>query len=202
MPITRRFPPGLIPAALAAALAMGPGCAGAKAPVGSEAPAIQLTDAEGKQHSLAAYEDQVVVLEWINPECPFSRRHAEEKTMIDLAAGRPVVWLAVNSTKPDHENYLTPAEHQAYNEQMGIEYPVLYDSSGAVGRAYGAKTTPHMYVITDGRIVYNGAIDDDPRGAEAPPERTNYVAGALTAVDEGATPKPATTKPYGCTVKY
>lgn len=173
------------------------------ATVGEAAPGFTLTDLEGNEHTLADYNGKVVVLEWINPNCPFSERHAKEQTMIDLADGHEVVWLAVNSTNPEHRDYLEPAQHQAYNQKHGIDYPVLYDLSGDVGQAYDAKTTPHMYVIgEDGTLLYDGAIDDDPAGRQASKERTNYVDGGLQAHAGGNPVEPATTKPYGCSVKY
>jgi hypothetical protein len=173
------------------------------ATVGEPAPGFTLTDLQGEEHSLADYRGKVVVLEWINPHCPFSERHADEKTMTGLADEHEVVWLAVNSTNPEHRDYLEPAEHLAYNGKYGIDYPVLYDESGEVGRAYDAKTTPHMYVIgEDGTLLYDGAIDDDPGGRQAARKRTNYVDGGLQAHTAGTPVEPATTKPYGCSVKY
>jgi len=173
------------------------------ATVGEAAPAFTLTDLEGQEHTLADYRGKVVVLEWINPRCPFSDRHAKEKTMMGLADEHEVVWLAVNSTSPEQRDYLEPAEHRAYNKKHGIEYPVLYDPTGGVGQAYDAKTTPHMYVIgEDGTLLYDGAIDDDPAGRRAAKQRTNYVDGGLVAHAAGNPVEPATTKPYGCSVKY
>lgn len=172
------------------------------ATVGEKAPAFTLPDLEGDEHSLSDYQGKVVVLEWINPNCPFSVRHAKEKTMTALAKDNPeVVWLAINSTRDGHGDYLQPDAHQAYNAEHGITYPVLYDVSGEVGHAYGAKTTPHMYLIDEeGTLIYEGAIDDDPAGRQR--ERTNYVAVGLSAHSAGQPVEPATTKPYGCAVKY
>lgn len=193
---------------LVAALTLGlavlsAACGADAATVGDAAPGFTLTDLQGQEHALADLEGKVVVLEWINPRCPFSERHAREKTMIDLADGEDLVWLAINSTNPESGDYLQPAQHQAYNDEHGIDYPVLYDPTGDVGRAYDAKTTPHMYVISaDGTLLYDGAIDDDPLGRQRPKERTNYVAGALADHAVGLPVEPATTKPYGCSVKY
>ena len=98
---------------------------------------------------------------------------------------------------------MKPAEHMAYDQKYGITYPVLYDESGQVGHAYGAKTTPHMFIVgTDGKLAYNGAIDDDPPGRKAKADRLNYVGHGLDAEKKGASPDPASTKPYGCSVKY
>lgn len=167
--------------------------------VGSVAPAFTLEALDGSKVSLADHADKVVVLEWINPNCPFSLRHAAEKTMTKLAAeNAEVVWLAINSTNPTHKDYLDPKAHTSFNAEHGINYPVLYDRDGAVAKLYQAKTTPHMFVIgTDGRIAYNGAIDDNPRGSAT----RNYVADALAAVKAGKAADPAATKPYGCTLK-
>ena len=172
--------------------------------VGETAPAFTLKGVDGKTHSLKDYQGKVVVLEWVNPNCPFSDRHAREKTMSSLAAKYgEAVWLGINSTNPQGSDFLTPAEHKAWNDKNGVKYTVLYDESGAVGHAYGAKTTPHMFIIDpQGKIAYNGAIDDDPRGEKAQAARVNFVDGGLTAEKAGKSPEPATTKPYGCSVKY
>jgi peroxiredoxin len=197
-----RFGRTLALTALALALAAAPALA--TATVGAPAPTFQLKDLAGKTRSLADYKGKVVVLEWINPNCPYSNRHAREKTMVDLAHKHgQVVWLAINSTNPQSGDYLEPAEHMAWNRKNGIDYAVLYDTTGQVGKAYGAKTTPHMFIIDpQGKVAYNGAIDDDPSGREARPERTNYVDLGLIAEAGHRSPDPAATKPYGCSVKY
>jgi len=169
--------------------------------IGQPAPDFTLADLDGSSVSLAALQGKVVVLEWANPNCPFSRRHAQAHTMQSVADRHPdVVWLAVNSTRPDHSDHLEPAAYHAFLAENGIRYRVLVDPSGEVGRAYGAKTTPDMFVIdADGRLAYAGAIDDDPRGGGT---AVNYVDAALTALAAGRAPDPAATKPYGCSVKY
>lgn len=189
------------------AAALFPACspasrAAADAKVGSAAPDFTLRDQAGTDHSLSAYRGRVVVLEWINPNCPFSRRHAEEGTMTRLAkANSEAVWLAINSTAQGHKDFLAPEQHAAFNGKHGITYPILYDTDGKVGRAYDARTTPHMIVVDEqGRIVYDGAIDDDAYGRKE--QRTNYVAAALEAHAAGRAPDPAATQPYGCSVKY
>jgi peroxiredoxin len=186
----------------ALALAALPALAGAT--VGDTAPAFTLKGVDGQPHSLADYKGKVVVLEWINPNCPVSNRHAREKTMTELSKQHgDVVWLGINSTSPSSGDFMKPAEHMAYDKTYGITYPVLYDESGQVGHAYGAKTTPHMFIVgTDGKLAYNGAIDDDPPGRKAKADRLNYVGHGLDAEKKGAGPDPATTKPYGCSVKY
>src|ERR1044071_6231288 len=112
--------------------------------VGEAAPGFSLKGVDGKTYSLKDFQGKVVVLEWMNPNCPFSDRHAREKTMTELSKQHgEVVWLAINSTNPDSRDFLKPAAYKAYNDEHGIHYPVLYDESGTVGHAYGAKTTPH-----------------------------------------------------------
>jgi peroxiredoxin len=178
--------------------------AAASGTVGDSAPTFALKSVDGKTVSLADYKGKVVVLEWQNPNCPFSDRHAREKTMSELAKQHgEVVWLAINSTNPRTSDFMQPAAYQAWEKKNGITYPVLYDESGAVGKEYGAKTTPHMFIIDpSGRIAYNGAIDNDPSGRQPKPERINYVRNGLGAEQAGRSPDPANTRPYGCTVKY
>ena len=195
---------------LALALLVTLACAAPAAPaaaaiaVGQSAPAFSLTDLDGKTVSLADQKGKVVVLEWINPNCPVSDRHAREATMTDLVARHgDVVWLAINSTSRKSGEFMPPAEHKAWAAEHGIEYTILYDESGEVGRAYGARTTPHMYIVdAAGKLAYNGAIDDDPPGRRAKAARNNYVHAGLTAQAAGQSIEPATTKPYGCSVKY
>jgi len=190
-------------AALAAVLTLAsPVLAGGT--VGDTAPGFTLTDLEGNSHSLADFAGKTVVLEWINPNCPFTDRHAKESTMTDLADKHgEVVWLGINSTAEGHSDFLEPAEHAAWAEDRGVDYAILYDETGETGKAYGAKTTPHMYIIdADGTIVYNGAIDDDPAGRQDQAQRANYVDSGLVAMAGGGDVDPASTKPYGCSVKY
>jgi len=185
-------------------LVLAAGAALAGGAVGETAPAFQLKDLDGKTHSLADYKGKVVVLEWLNPNCPFSDRHAREKTMSSLAQKYgQVAWLGINSTSASHRDFLQPAEHKAWAKKNGVTYTVLYDETGKVGKAYDAKTTPHMFIVDEqGRIAYNGAIDDDPSGRTAAAQRTNYVGGGLIAELAGKKLDPAATKPYGCSVKY
>ena len=184
---------------LLAALFAGSRGAHADLAVGAVAPAFELQDLDGKAVTLADFRGKTVVLEWINPNCPVSRGYAERKVMVQTAAAHPeAVWLAINSTSKSHPDFLTPAAHKSYDVKHAIAYPVLYDTSGDVGRAYCAKTTPHMFIIDgNGKLVYNGAIDSGP-GATS----TNYVDAALTALAAGKNPDPATTRPMGCSVKY
>ncbi|HEV7784143.1 MAG TPA: redoxin domain-containing protein [Thermoanaerobaculia bacterium] len=183
-------------------LAAAPALAGNA--VGDVAPAFKLTAMDGKTYSLADLKGKTVVLEWANPNCPVSLRHTHEKTMIDLSKQYgEVVWLGINSTNPNSGDYMKPADELAWNQKNGINYAVLADPTGATGHAYGARTTPHMFIIDkNGKIAYNGAIDDDPPGRKAKAERVGYVGHGLDAEKAGKTPDPATTHPYGCSVKY
>ena len=166
---------------------------------GSAASAFTLTDQNDKKVSLSDHAGKIVVLEWINPDCPFSRRHHERGTLKALAATyapKGVVFLAVNST-----HYWTAQKSKEWATKNNVPYPVLTDSPGTVGKAYDAKTTPDMRVIdAKGTIAYMGAIDDDPGGKKDAP--TNYVAQALDELLAGKEVSTPRTKSYGCSVKY
>lgn len=197
-----------------AALAVGvaaftaPATAGSeteKAKVGAKAPDFTLTDATGQEHTLSSYtgKGQVVVLEWFNAGCPYVVRHHEKyQTMSNLAAkykGK-VTWLAVNSSAEGKEGYGMDKEAMA---KWKIAYPILLDADGGVGHLYGAKTTPHMYIIdAKGTLVYAGAIDNDQGDKKSPTEKVNYVAKALDEVLAGKAVTESETKAYGCSVKY
>lgn len=176
----------------------------AAATVGAAAPDFSLKAADGKAHSLASYKGKVVVLEWVNPNCPFVKRHAKDKTMSTTSGKyRDVVWLGINSTGAKHQDYLAADAIAKWASDNGIAYPILEDADGKVGQAYGAKTTPHMFIIgADGKVVYAGAIDDDPSGKNPADKRLNYVDQALGSVTKGAAIATASTTPYGCSVKY
>ena len=184
-----------------AAAVLGAGTvAQATATVGQPAPGFTLKDQDGAEVDLAKLRGKIVVLEWTNPDCPFAQRHAEAKTMSTLAdryRGKGVVWLGVDST-----SYLDAARDRTWRSEHKLPYPVLDDHKGTVGTAYGAKTTPHMFVIDGtGTVVYEGAIDDDATGDKGKQAR-NYVAEALDDVTTGQPVKLAETRPYGCSVKY
>ncbi len=168
---------------------------------GKRAPEFELNSFDGKTVSLSDYRGKIVVLEWFNFECPLSLYHYETKnTMVELAnkyKDKNVIWLAVNST-----NHTTPEPNKDFAKRHGLPYLILDDRSGEVGRAYGAETTPHMYIIDPrGRIVYEGAIDDSPLGKKKEGV-VNYVDNALAELTAGKAVSTAKTKPYGCTVKY
>ena len=174
--------------------------------VGETAPAFSLQGVDGKSYSLADYKGKVVVLEWVNPNCPFSDRHAREKTMSALNTKygqKQVVWLGINSTNPSQREFLKPAEHLAYNQKTGINYPVLYDETGKIGKAYDAKTTPHMFIIDkEGKLAYAGGIDNDPKGEKTGDAKVNFVDKALAELTDGKTVSEPKTQQYGCSVKY
>lgn len=169
-----------------------------KAELGKAAPQFTLNDSSGRPVSLSDFSGKVVVLEWVNPQCPFVQRHYQSgtmKTLADRYSGK-VVWLAINST-----NSATPADNTAWINQYALSYPILSDQDGRVGKAYGAKTTPHMFIVDQqGRLVYRGGIDDDPQGSKA--DKTNYVEKALDQVLAGQAVAQAETRAYGCSVKY
>ena len=196
-----------VPFALGPALLVAAGVAGAVAS-GAAAPGFTITDTAGKAVQLADYKGKYVVLEWTNPECPFVRSHYSSGSMQGLQkewGSRNVVWLAINSTNATHYEFKTPREMSAWMEAQGAA-PVatLLDSTSATGRAYGAKTTPHMFVVDPaGKVVYAGAIDDkrsaNPADAKS---ANNYVRAALAEAMSGKPVTVANTTPYGCSVKY
>src|SRR3982750_2905803 len=177
-------------------------------PVGSAAPNFSLTDTKGETHSLSQYKGKFVVLEWFNPECPFVKKHYGSSNMQNLQkefTDKGVVWLTIDSNAPGTEGNLTADQAQkVMNSWKTKMTALLIDPESKVAKLYGAKNTPHMVVINpEGKIVYEGAIDSkaSPNPADIP-SSTNYVKSAL---DESLAGKPvsnATTKPYGCSVKY
>lgn len=172
----------------------------AAAEIGKPAPQFSLQDQNGKTVSLSDYSGKIVVLEWTNPNCPIVGRHYKAKTMVTLAGEfvpKGVVWLAVNSTHTDGD-----AENLAWVNKNSLSYPVLNDASGTVGKAYGAKTTPNMFIVgKDGTLLYSGGIDNDPDGDKGA-ATVNYVRQALTEILGGSAVSVPETKPYGCSVKY
>lgn len=175
---------------------------------GEKAPMFTLKDTKGEKHSLkdvlAKEETKAVVIEWFNPDCPFVKKHHQNATtMTALAkkyAEQGVVWIAINSGAEGLQGAGLERNKKAI-EEYKIDYPVLMDMDGKVGREYGAKRTPEMYIISkDGTVVYHGAIDSD-RSARKMGE-INYVADALKAHLAGETIATNRTQAYGCTVKY
>ncbi len=166
------------------------------------APDFSLTDYAGKTHNLADYKGKIVVLEWTNPQCPFVKKHLKAGTTTKLSekwAKEGVVWLKVDSS-----NFVTADECKKACEENKITVPVLLDADGKAGTAYGAKTTPHLFIVDkDGNLAYQGAYDDDPSmDAEKGDKTKNYVDAALEKLVKGEKPEVAETKSYGCSVKY
>ncbi len=194
----------LIAAALASTFA---GAALATAVVGQPAPAFTVTDLSGKPVNLADYKGKTVVLEWHNFGCPFVQKHYRSGNMQALQKkyAADVVWLAVNSTNKGSSDWMDPAPLSAELKRFGAT-PANYlvDEPGKLGLAYGAKTTPHMYIIDPaGKVVYNGAIDDKrSTNVEDVKASKNYVVAALEEMKAGKPVTTASTAPYGCSVKY
>lgn len=186
-------------------LLLAVGTAAAQVAVGQPAPAFTATDTSGKTVSLASFKGRHVVLEWVNPGCPYVQRHYSGAHMQGKqkdAVAKGAVWLAINSTSSDHSDYLQPA---ALGEWMkahkAAASATLMDSEGKIGRAYGARTTPHLFIVNPaGTLVYAGAVDDKPSGDAA--RATNHVQQALDDSLAGKPVATATTRPYGCSVKY
>lgn len=194
--------------ALVLGLAAPISAAQSQATVGKAAPNFTLQDMDGEKHRLADYEGQYVVLEWLNFECPFVGKHYGSGNMQELQqtfTEKGVVWLSIVSSAEGKQGYYPPDEMKAKKqEHEGQMSAILMDPSGEVGRAYGAKVTPHMYVISpDGELLYKGGIDDKPTTDQADIEGAeNYVRNALTQAMNGEEVEPKTAQPYGCTVKY
>jgi len=196
-------------ALLACILLLGPvSKANAAAIVGARAPAFELRDAEGKTVKLADFRGKFVVLEWVNFQCPFVGKQYGSGNMQGLQkkyTGKGVVWLSICSSAPGKQGNVTGAEaERLIKERDAAPSRFLLDPKGTVGKAYGAKTTPHMFVVDpNGIVVYNGAIDDKPSTRrEDVATAKNYVAAALDASMSGGKVAMAATQPYGCSVKY
>jgi peroxiredoxin len=186
-------------AASTAALAVNPG---------QPAPDFTLTDVSGKAVKLSDLKGKYVVLEWVNPECPYVQKHYNSANMPNLQkeyGGRQVTWLAINSTREGHSEFKSPQQMGGWMKEKGAApAATLLDRDSKVGKAYGAVTTPHMYVIDPkGTLVYVGAIDDK-RSTNPADVKTakNYVRLALEESLAGKPVSTASTTPYGCTVKY
>jgi peroxiredoxin len=176
--------------------------------VGTTAPDFSLTDSKGKTQTVSQYKGKYVVLEWFNPECPFVKKHYGSGNMQKLQeefTGKGVVWLSIDSNAPGLEGNLNAEQANAKMAEWKTKQTAfVLDPEGKAGRAYGAKNTPHMFVINpEGKIVYEGAIDSKatPNPADIA-NSTNYVKVALEESLAGKTVSNANTKPYGCSVKY
>jgi peroxiredoxin len=193
---------------IAAAVLAGMGAAHAAPAVGQDAPGFTLQDATGKTVRLSDYQGKLVVLEWTNPGCPYVRKHYDSGNMPATqkdAVARGVVWLSINSTDKGSYEYMAPARLVAWQkERKSQPTAVLVDEDGVAGKAYGARTTPHMYIVDPrGRLIYAGGIDSIPSSnPDDIRKAVNYVRQGL---DEALAGKPLSapvTRPYGCSVKY
>ena len=179
------------------------------AEVGQPAPDFTLTDIAGTTHQLSAYRGKTVVLEWVNPECPIVQKHYNRSGNIPklqkAAAADGVVWLSINSAAPGKQGDYDVTEVATWMQRVGAA-PTAYfrDPAGTVGKLYGARNTPHLFVIdARGTLVYEGAIDSIRSADPADIARAeNCVTAALTALKAGRPVSPSATQPYGCLVKY
>ncbi len=195
--------------ALAAAVAVLPFAADAKPQISAAAPAFTGKTATGGTVDLGDLKGKKVILEWTNKDCPYVRKHYGTANMQDLQreskAEHDVVWISVISSAPGTQGYLEPMEALAeVKDTKASPDHVILDPDGTIGRAYGAVTTPHMYVIDEqGMLRFMGGIDNKPssnwdtvKGAK------NYVRAALDDLAAGGEVREASTRPYGCSVKY
>jgi peroxiredoxin len=177
-------------------------------PVGKAAPDFRAGDSNGRLVSLSDFRGKTVVLEWSNPECPTVKKHYESGNMQKTqaaAAASGAVWLTINSSAEGEQGHMTPAEAKAFTaSQPSRRTAYLLDPKGEVGRSYGAKATPHMYIVNPaGTLVYRGAIDDKPTQDKADiPGARNHVLAALSELKAGKPVSVPTSKAYGCNVKY
>ncbi|MCB9734155.1 MAG: redoxin domain-containing protein [Deltaproteobacteria bacterium] len=193
----------------AAAAAPNPGdqaAAGATAAIGKPAPDFTLTDTEGHSFHLGDERGKLVVLEWFNPGCPFVKyAYSDDGPLSAMAKkdlGADVVWVRINSGAPGKQGNGVDVNREA-QQAWGLKAPVLLDEAGTVGRAYDAKTTPHLYIVgKDGTLLYMGGIDNAPLGDARGEEKVNYVEMALADIAAGKPVAVPETKAYGCSVKY
>jgi AhpC/TSA family len=175
---------------------------------GRSAPAFSVTDTGGGQHVLAAYGGKTVILEWTNHECPYTVKHYATGNMqaLQTAATRSgAIWLTIVSSRPGSQGFVGAAEADRLTASRNARPTgVVLDPTGQLGRLYGARTTPHMFIIDGaGLLVYMGAIDDRPAASHASVKGArNYVREALDAMAAGRPVAVASTRPYGCSVKY
>ena len=198
----RLFPFALAAAALVAAPAL------AEPQIGKLAPNFKANDVNGRVVSLSDFRGKTVVLEWNNPECPFVRKHYSSGNMQKTQAAAKkdgVVWLSINSSAPGKQGHVDGAKAKSIlAAQKAQPTAYLLDPRGELGNGYGAKTTPHMYIINPaGTLVYKGGIDDKPTPNPADINGArNHVLAALSELKAGKAVSVATTRPYGCAVKY
>ena len=190
-----------------AAIAAGTTQAHAAATVGQAAPDFMATDALGKTHKLSDFKGKHVVLEWTNPGCPFVVKHygGNMQALQKEFTARGVVWLAITSTEKGSYEYFPPTKMMSWvNDKQAKPTALLMDEPGKIGQLYNAKTTPHMYIINpQGVLVYSGAIDSVPSArVDDIKTATNYVRQGLNEALSGKSISVASTRSYGCSVKY
>ncbi len=176
--------------------------------VNEQAPDFTLSDTNGEQHSLSQYHGKFVVLEWMNYECPFIKKHYNSQNMQSLQkefTKKGVIWFSINSSAEGKQGYFLPEQINALMKERGAQ-PTAYliDKDGTTGKMYGALTTPHMFIVNpEGKLIYKGAIDDKPSvDPEDIPGAHNYVRAALEEAMAGKPVSVSLTKSYGCSVKY
>lgn len=203
--ITRRSVSWIILIILFTAFSMA---ANARVSVNQPAPDFTAVDSNGKEHRLSDFKGKTVVLEWTNHDCPYVRKHYDSGNMQALqktATGKGIVWLSIISSAPGKQGHVSGAEaNRLTSSRNAAPTAVLLDESGEIGRLYGAKTTPHMYIIDEGgELVYMGGIDSiSSTDTNDIARATNYVDAALNALSSGQPIEDAVTRPYGCSVKY
>ncbi len=177
-------------------------------PIGKAAPDFRANDVNGRAVALSDFRGKTVVLEWSNPECPTVQKHYGSGNMQKTqaaAADAGVVWLTINSSAQGQQGHMTPAEAKAFTAgEPSRRTAYLLDPKGVVGRSYGAKATPHMYIVNSGgTLVYNGGIDDKPTTDPADiAGARNHVLAALGELKAGKPVSVSTSRAYGCNVKY
>jgi len=176
--------------------------------IGEPAPAFTAIDTSGKSHNLGDFRGQPVILEWTNHDCPYVRKHYNSGNMQQqqrAATQQGAVWLSIISSAPGKQGHVTPAQADTLTVQRNAApSAVLIDEQGDIGRLYGARTTPHMYIIdADGKLAYMGGIDSIPSANPADiAQATQYVPAALAQVMQEKPATSSVTRPYGCSVKY
>lgn len=180
----------------------------AQATVGAPAPDFTAKDSTGKEVSLQSLKGKIVVLEWFNPGCPFVKKfykNGDMQKMQQELTAKGVTWLTVSSSAPGKSGHLTPEVAESTRAELAMKSSSLVlDESGSIGKAYGARTTPHVFVInSDGKVAYAGAIDSEASTSSSDiAVATNYLTGAVESLQAGKPVDPASTEPYGCSVKY
>ncbi len=176
--------------------------------VGEKAPDFTGVDANGQSHTLSSYQGKIVVLEWLNHECPFVQKHYNSGHMQKLQktyTAKGIIWFSIISSAPGKQGYCTPEQARVLTkEKDAAPTAVILDPEGKIGRLYDAKVTPHMFIIDqNGVLVYNGGIDNiRSTNIEDIPKAINYVEQALEEILAGQEVSVKTSQPYGCTVKY